>query len=133
MVVIGPEYKTLHGTTRHSEVPQDTARTLRKPSMILVGTFSREFVLTHVILAPGACGRGVRAAVDDTASAGSAGSGDEFQIVNFPSVFTAEVNRVTLRCNVFLLFMDLSSKTPSFESFFGRLPARNALKSRCFS
>ncbi len=29
--------------------------------------------------------------------------------------------------------MGLSSKTPSFESFFGRLPARNALTTRCFS
>ncbi len=28
----------------------------------------REFVLTHTILAPGACGGGVRAAVPDTAS-----------------------------------------------------------------
>ncbi len=33
----------------------------------------------------------------------------------------------------FDFFMDLSSKTPTFESFFGGLPARNALKSRCFS
>ncbi len=29
--------------------------------------------------------------------------------------------------------MDLSSKTHTFEIFFGILPARNALKSRCFS
>ena len=33
----------------------------------------------------------------------------------------------------FDFFIPLSSKTPSFESFFGRLPARKALKSRCFS
>ena len=57
--------------------------------------------LTHVILAPGACGRGVRAAVAATTSAGSAGSGDELQIVQIHNVFTAKVTRVTLQCNVF--------------------------------
>ncbi len=30
-------------------------------------------------------------------------------------------------------FIPLSSKTPIFESFFGRWPVRNALKTRCFS
>ncbi len=29
--------------------------------------------------------------------------------------------------------MDLLSKTPTFESFFEKLPARNALKSRCLA
>ena len=33
----------------------------------------------------------------------------------------------------FDFFIPLSCKTPTFESFFGRLPARKALKSRCFS
>ena len=33
----------------------------------------------------------------------------------------------------FDLFIPLSCKTPSFESFFGRRPARNALTTRCFS
>ncbi len=33
----------------------------------------------------------------------------------------------------FVFCMDLSSKTPSFESLFGRLPARDALKTRCVS
>ncbi len=33
----------------------------------------------------------------------------------------------------FDFFIPLSSKTPSFENFLGRLSARNALKTRCFS
>ena len=36
-----------------------------------------------VILAPGACGGGVRAAAADTVSAGSAGSGGEFPEARF--------------------------------------------------
>ncbi len=35
---------------------------------------------------------------------GSAGSADEFQIVQIIFVFAAKVTRVTLRCNVFLTF-----------------------------
>ncbi len=42
----------------------------------------------------------VRAALSD----GSAGSADEFQIVHFPYVFTADIARVTLLYNVFLTF-----------------------------
>ncbi len=48
--------------------------------------------------------RGVRAAVDDTALPGNGGLPDEFQIVHFPCVFTATVTRLTLRCNVFVIF-----------------------------
>ena len=54
--------------------------------------------VTRVILAPGACGRGVRAAADDTQSGGSAGAGGAggaggaagvFQSgVSFEAVFT---------------------------------------------
>ncbi len=43
------------------------------------------------------------------------------------------VTQVTLRCNAFLLFRDLSSKTHTVESFLGGCPARNVLKSRYFS
>ena len=58
---------------------------------------------------------------------------DEFQIAHFIYVFTAKIARTSLRCNVcFDFFIPLSSKTPTFESFFGRLPARKSLKSRCF-
>ncbi len=90
---------------------------------------------THVILTPGARGRGgIRAAVDATTSGSVAGAADEFQIVYFPNAFTAKVTRVTLRCIFyFYLFIPLSSKTPIFDSFFGRWPAINALKTRCFS
>ncbi len=93
-----------------------------------------ELVLTHVILAT-VCGEGrLRAAGRYVVSAGSAGLPDQFQIVQIIYVFTTKVTRVTLRCNVFFyFFIPLSSKTPSFESFFGRLPARNALKTRCLS
>ena len=80
---------------------------------------------------------GVRAAargVNSAASAAQAAQVGVFQIVQIHSVFIAKVARVTLRCNVFVDFsIPLSCKTPSFESFFGRLPARNALKTRCFS
>ncbi len=59
---------------------------------------------------------------------------DEFQISHFIYDFTAAIARTQLRCNVFFYFViPLSSKTPSFESFLGRCPARNALKSGCFS
>ena len=37
-----------------------------------------------------------------------------------------------VRC-FFDFFIPLSSKTQRFESFFGRLPAVNAFKTRCFS
>ncbi len=47
---------------------------------------------------------GALAATTLGGSAGSAGSGGEFQIVQKPCVFTAKVTRVTLRCNVFLTF-----------------------------
>ncbi len=43
------------------------------------------------------------------------------------------LTQVTLPRDLFFdFFMDLSSKTPTFGSFFGASPARNALKSRCF-
>ena len=87
----------------------------------------REIVLTPVILAiaRGKGGSEQRALTplrrDPRESPG------EFQIVQIHGAFTAKVTRVTLRCNVFVdLFIPLSSKTPSFDSFFGRLPARNA-------
>ncbi len=43
----------------------------------------RELVRTHVILAPGACGREGRSAGSGTILSGSAGSGNEFQIAHF--------------------------------------------------
>ncbi len=61
----------------------------------------REFVLTHAILAPGARGRGVRAAARGVISAESAESGESgklFQTVQIMFDFTAKVARVTLRC-----------------------------------
>ncbi len=61
------------------------------------------------------------------------GSGDGFIFARFRCVLQWLVTRVTLRCNfVFDFFIPLSSKTPSFESFLARWPARNALKTRCF-
>ena len=67
-------------------------------------------------------------------SVGSTGSADEFQIAHFIYDFTANNYRASLRCNVFCyFFIPLSSKTPIFYGFFGRRPARNALKTRCFS
>ena len=51
--------------------------------------------LTHVILAPGARGGGVRAAVDDTTSVTAVtirDRGDEFQIVRKPHVFTVKAS-----------------------------------------
>ena len=84
----------------------------------------REFVSAHVILAPGACGRVGRNSGrrhPKRFCAGRAGRGGRVP------------KRAKLRRDLFLVFfMDLSSKTPTFESFFGASPARNALKSRCF-
>ena len=48
-----------------------------------VWTDLREFVLTPVILAPGACGRGPHTAAPDTVSGGSGGSACEFQKASF--------------------------------------------------
>ena len=74
--------------------------------------------LTTIILTPGACGGRVRTAAHGVNSGGSAGSAAPagvFQIVQIHFVFTANMTRVTLRCNViFYLFIPLSSKTPSF-------------------
>ncbi len=91
----------------------------------------REFVLTHVVLAPGARGmggpssgpwrhfRGIRKFVPNRA--------------NDIRFYSKSVSGDTpVQCFVYF-FIPLSSKTPSFESFFGRLPARNALKTRCFN
>ena len=39
----------------------------------------------------------------------------------------------TFQYNVFDFVLDLHATTPTFESVFGKLPARNALKSMCFS
>ncbi len=73
---------------------------------------------------------------DPRMNSGRAGeSADEFQIAHFIYVFTANIAGTSLRRDVFFFnfFISLSSKTPSFESFFGRWPARNALKTRYFS
>ena len=76
----------------------------------------------------------VRAAGDDTTSGRSGESresgesADEFQIVHVPSVFTAEVTRVTLWCNVFVyLFRDVSYKTIGFETTFGQTAFKSGL------
>ncbi len=64
----------------------------------------REFVLTHVILAPGACGRGGPSSGpwrQFRGKRGSGGSGGSVQNRANSLCFTAAVTRVTLRCNVF--------------------------------
>jgi len=40
----------------------------RSPGVYIIILYLREFVLTHVILTPGACGSEVRAAATDTVS-----------------------------------------------------------------
>ena len=73
----------------------------------------------------------MRAAGDDTTwgrSGESRESGDEIQIVHFPSVFTAEVTRVMLRCNVFVYFFrDVSFETIGFETTFGQTTFKSGL------
>ena len=59
----------------------------------------------------------LRAAGRYIVSGGSAGSVDEFQIVQIIRAFTAKVARTSLQCIFFYFFIPLSSKTPSFESF----------------
>ncbi len=63
----------------------------------------------------------------------SSGSGDEFQIVQIICFLQQKLLGPHSRAMFFCFFHTLPSKTPIFESFFGRWPARKALKSRCFS
>ncbi len=78
-------------------------------------------------------------AADDTRNgsvpdaAGAPGAADVFQNVQICCFLQYLATRVTLLRDVFVdLFMDLSSKTPTFESLFGGFPARNPFKSGCF-
>ena len=49
--------------------------------------------------------------------------------MQFPSVFTAKVARVTLRCNVFVDFLrDVSYKTIGFETTFGQTAFKSGLE-----
>ena len=48
--------------------------------------------------------------------------------MHFPTVFTAEVIRVTLRCNVVDVFMTAPSKTHSFEIISHKLPFKYGIK-----
>ena len=52
---------------------------------------------------------------------------------NTPTLFADFMKSDTPVQCLFDFFLDLLAETPTFESVFGRLPARNALKSRCFS
>ncbi len=50
-----------------------------------------------------------------------------------PDTLPCVLGNGSYRVMFFDFLIPLSSKTPIFESFFGRWPARNALKTRCFS
>ena len=51
---------------------------------------------------------------------------------NTPTLFADVVKSDTLVLCFIDFFLDLPAKTPTFESLFGRVPARNALESRYF-
>ena len=71
-----------------------------------------------------------RAAVDDTVSADSGDSGDEFPTYDSVRSGLQKIVRTTLRCNVFVdLFMTAPSRTPTFESIFERGPRTKLSKS----
>ena len=97
----------------------------------------REFVLTHVILAPGARGRGGPSSGPWRHFRGIRGIRGTREIVpnreNYTCFYSkSDSGDTPVQC-FFDLFIPLSCKTPSFESFLGRLSARNALKNMCFS
>ncbi len=97
----------------------------------------REFVLTHVILVPGARGRGGPSSGPWRHFRGICGIRGIREIVpnraNYMCFCGNSGSGLTpMQCSFFYFFIPLPPKTPSFESFFWRLPARNALKTVCF-
>ena len=85
----------------------------------------------------GAWEGGLRPAAPDSTSPDAGAIAGDRRMSSKSHIYTCFYSKncsdlIPVQC-FFDFFIPLSSKTPSFESFFGRWPARNALKTRCFS